>query len=306
MFKKHAKLFAPSFGFNADELNGRLAAGQYYLDMFNCRRLVHYLALGKPVGLRGEPGIGKSELPERMAALLGAQLIDIECHSQLEASDIGVSWNAYRQIVDAQTKQMKGEPFSLPYLNKTPLLSCLLAEAPVVLRIDEIDKLNETTSNFFLRFLDKQELVIHDLAEEANVLRAKTDIYVFLTSNDYRLLDPALMRRIAWMELSFPDEQRLAQIITAKTPASTDVARRIAYVVMRLRQLELRKKPSIGEVLDWTRALCQASDGALTLDAIHVTLGLLLKYADDEKKGWEAIQSWVDQQTQDFARTRKP
>jgi hypothetical protein len=73
---------------------------------------------------------------------------------------------------------------------------------------------------------------------------------------------------------------------------------------MRLRQLELRKKPSIGEVLDWTRA--QASDGALTLDAIHVTLGLLLKYADDEKKGWEAIQSWVDQQTQDFARTRKP
>ncbi|GIN72796.1 ATPase [Bacillus sp. J14TS2] len=270
------------------ELKKALAANQYY-----CKKLITYLTLGKPIGLRGEPGIGKSELAEQMSKLLNAKFIDIECHSQLEAADIGVSWNSFKQIVDAQTNRLTGDPFSKEYLNLTPLLECLHSEQPVVLRIDEVDKLNETTSNFFLRFLDKKQMVVHDLAEEPKLLQAKSPIYIFLTSNEYQTLDPAIMRRIAWIELKFPEEKMLAEMLSTKTGCSYAMAKRIAYIVHRLRLLPLEKNPSIGEVLEWTNALLLENNGVLTLEAIQVTIGLILKYPQDEKKGWDEISSWT-------------
>ncbi|PWI58467.1 AAA family ATPase [Sulfoacidibacillus thermotolerans] len=281
-----------NFSLSAQELQERLQKDQYFVSEEVCRKIVHYLSQNKPIGLRGEPGVGKSELPERMAQLLQAELIDIECHSELEATDIGVSWNSFRQLMDAQIVKVDFEPFSLPYLNQTPLLQSLLSTKPVVVRVDEVDKLNETTSNFFLRYLDKRELIVHDLAAAEKSIRPHAPIYVFLTSNDYRELDPALMRRIAWIHLSFPNEDQLTEILTAKTGAPLKMARRVSYLVRRLRELSLIKKPSIGEAIEWTRALLLESDGNLTLDALHVTLGFVLKYREDERKGWEAMQSW--------------
>ena len=281
------------FSYTHQALRKALAEQDYFLDEESCRKLVIYLSLGKPVGLRGEPGVGKSELAEQMARLLRVPMVDIECHSQLEASDIGVSWNAFRQIVDAQTGRMTGDPFSLEYLNRTPLVDSLMSKSPVVVRVDEVDKLNETTSNFFLRYLDKKELIVHDLAADDKVLKAQAPIYVFLTSNDYRELDPAFMRRVAWMELKFPTEEELAKILSARTGLTSEAARRLAYLVLRLRELPLKKKPSVGEAIEWAQALILASDGQLTLDAVHMTLGLLLKFPQDEQKGWEVIRSWV-------------
>lgn len=281
------------FSYTHQEVRKRLAEQEYFLDEETCRKLVIYLALGKPVGLRGEPGVGKSELAEQMARLLRAPMVDIECHSQLEASDIGVSWNAFRQIVDAQTGRMEGEPFSLDYLNRTPLVDALMSQVPVVVRVDEVDKLNETTSNFFLRYLDKRELIVHDLAAENKVLKARAPHYVFLTSNEYRELDPAFMRRVAWIELKFPTEEELTRILSARTGVSMEAARRLGFLVTRLRELPLKKKPSVGEALDWAQALILESDGQLTLDAVRTTLGLLLKFPQDEQKGWEVIRSWV-------------
>lgn len=278
---------------HSDKLKITLAEQKYYLDEITCRKIVNYLRVGKPIGLRGEPGVGKSELPERIATILHAKLVDIECHSQLEAMDIGVSWNGFKQMMDTQTGNIQEDPFSFKYLNRTPLITSLLSDTPVVVRVDEVDKLNENTSNFFLRFLDKKELVIHDLYSENNVLKARSPILIFLTSNEYRELDPAMMRRIAWVDLSFPNESLLSTIIHSKINVSLAIAKRISYLVIRLRDESLQKKPSIGEVLDWTRALVFENGGHITLDAIQVTLGLLLKYGEDERKGWEAIQTWL-------------
>lgn len=281
------------FPYTHQSLRKALAEREYFLDEESCRKLVIYLALGKPVGLRGEPGVGKSELAEQVAKLLSVPLIDIECHSQLEASDIGVSWNSFRQIVDAQTGRMVGEPFSRDYLNHTPLVMSLTSPSPVVVRVDEVDKLNETTSNFFLRYLDKRELIVHDLAAADNVLRAQAETYVFLTSNDYRELDPAFMRRVVWIELQFPTEEELRRILSARVKVSPEMARRLAYLVIALRELPLKKKPSVGEALDWTRGLLLVADGKLTMEAIHTTIGLLLKFPQDEQKGLELIRSWI-------------
>jgi MoxR-like ATPase len=281
--------------FTFRSLQNALASEQYFLDEITCRKLVHYMSLNKPIGLRGEPGVGKSELPEQMARLMNACLIDIECHSQLEAADIGVSWNSFKQIVDSQIGRLRSNPFTMEYLNNTPLVQSLLSEKPVVVRVDEIDKLNESTTNFFLRYLDKKELVIHDLDADDKVLKARASIYIFLTSNEYRELDPAIMRRIVWIELSFPSEDALTRIIEEKVKIHTAMARRISFIINRLRQLPLKKKPSIGEVLDWISALLVETNGkTLSLDAIQVTLGLLLKYTEDERKGWEEIKSWVE------------
>ncbi|MGV3464921.1 MAG: AAA family ATPase [Heyndrickxia sp.] len=277
-----------------DQLLDLFESENYYLDELTVRKLLIYLKLGKPIGLRGEPGVGKSELPEILARILSAKFVDIECHSQLESSDIGASWNAFKQIVDAQSGKLLDEPFSAKYLNHTPFIECLRSEEMVILRVDEVDKLNETTSNFFLRFLDKKELVIHDLASDSKVMKAKAPIFVFLTSNDYNELDPAIMRRIAWIELKFPDEKILTNIIKAKTNVDLAVARRISYIVHKLRKLDLKKKPSIGEAIEWTKGLMIEANGKISLDTLQVTLGLLLKYPEDEVKGWKEIESWVD------------
>lgn len=293
--RKSPNELTPAFVADAAQLQEALRTQSYFLDTLSCRKLVTYLSLGKPVGLRGEPGVGKSELPARIAAWLEARLIDIECHSQLEAMDIGVSWNGLRQIVDAQTGHLQGEPFSLPYLNDTPLVASLRSQEPVVVRVDEVDKLSEHTSNFFLRYLDKKELVIHDLDTRAGIdktLRAQAPIYIFLTSNDYQALDPAMMRRIAWLELSFPAEDDLVRIVSTKTSVSEAIARRIGYIVLRLRDLALTKKPSIGEVLDFANGLWLENAGVITLDALQVTIGLLLKYPEDARMGWEALRTW--------------
>ncbi|MCY0889210.1 MAG: MoxR family ATPase [Alicyclobacillaceae bacterium] len=279
--------------YSAETLRKELIQRRYFLPEESCRKLVTYLSLNKPVGLRGEPGVGKSELPEQLARVLEAEFVDIECHSQLEAMDIGVSWNGFKQMVDAQTGRNHGDLFTTAYLNRTPLLTAVTSERPVVVRVDEVDKLNENTSNFFLRFLDKRELVVHDLVDADNVLSAKAPIYVFLTSNEYRPLDIAMMRRVAWMDLRFPPESEVSTILQAKTGVPRAMADRIAYLVQRLRQEDLRKPPSIGEALDWTRALMLETDGHLTWTALRSTLGLLLKYESDEKDGWEAMQEWL-------------
>lgn len=281
----------------ADELQARLRERGYVLDAMSARRLRSYLRSGKPVGLRGEPGIGKSRLPEAFAEAIGAHFVDVACHSELESGEVGVSWNAFRQIVDAQTAAPGGPRpnlYTMPYLNHTPLLESLLSERPTVVRIDEVDKLNEHTTNFFLRYLDKKELVVHDLADGPKTIRARSTLYVFLTSNNYRELDPAFHRRIVWLDLAFPSSEALVDILTTAVGVPADFAARAARVIAHLRELNLRKKPAISEAIEWVSALVDESDGHLTPATMEVTLGYLVKYPEDEALVREAMRRWYD------------
>lgn len=286
------------FPWSLEELQAKLREQNYFLDSVNTRKLRAYLRLGKPVGLRGEPGIGKSELAGALSRAMGARFLDIACHSQLEASEVGISWNAFRQIVDAQTPRgaadVKPDLYSMEYLNHTPLLESLLSKEPTVIRIDEVDKLNEQTTNFFLRYLDKKELIIHDLSGGPSTLRAEAPLFIFLTSNEYHELDPAFHRRVAWLDLTFPSAEQLAEILQHTVGVPLDFAARAAKLVCHLRTLRLKKKPSIGEAIEWVRALVDESDGYLNPAVVDLTLGLLVKHADDEQLAREALKTWYE------------
>ena len=287
------------FNLTPEQLQESLQNQNYYLDRLSVLRLWAYLRQGKPIGLRGEPGIGKSQLAEAFARSMGYNFIDLECHSQLEAEEIGISWNGFKQIVDAQTHRSTGQQpnlYTLEYLNHTPLLESLLADRPTVVRVDEVDKLNEHTTNFFLRYLDKKELIVHNLSEagEKKVLRASAPLFVFLTSNEYKRLDTAFMRRTVWLDLQFPTEAALAAIVQTTVGVPADFAARVARVVMQIRQLNLEKLPAIAEAIEWSRALVDVSDGRITPEAIDATIGFLAKYPEDEAVVKEALRRWYD------------
>lgn len=287
------------FNMTPEELQNALHSHNYHLDRLSVLRLWAYLRQGKPIGLRGEPGIGKSQLAEAFAASMGYNFIDLECHSHLEAEEIGISWNGFKQIVDAQAfkaGEQRPNLYTLEYLNHTPLLESLLADRPTVVRVDEVDKLNEHTTNFFLRYLDKKELVVHSLAEPGSkkVLRATAPLYVFLTSNEYKRLDTAFMRRTVWLDLQFPSEAALAAIVQGSVGVPADFAARVSRLVVQLRQLNLEKKPAIAEAIEWARALVDVSDGRITPEAIDVTIGFLAKYPEDEAIVKEALRQWYD------------
>jgi MoxR-like ATPase len=286
------------FTLTPEELQSALEGRNYHLDRLSVLRLWTYLRQGKPIGLRGEPGIGKSQLAEAFAAAMGYHFIDMECHSHLEAEEIGISWNGFKQIVDAQTQHAGEAPnlYTLEYLNHTPLLESLQSDVPTVVRVDEVDKLNEHTTNFFLRYLDKKELVVHNLAEPGTkkVLKAKAPLFVFLTSNEYKRLDTAFMRRTAWLDLQFPSEAALTAIIEATVSVPADFAARVSRVIVQLRQLNMEKKPAIAEAIEWTRALVDVGDGRITPEAIEATVGFLAKYPEDEAIVKEALRRWYD------------
>jgi len=289
------------FQLSGDELQRELEAQNYFLDHISVMKLWSYLRQGKPIGLRGEPGIGKSQLAESFAKAMGYTFIDLECHSHLEAEEIGISWNGFKQIVDAQAYKATGtgDPpnlYTLEYLNRTPLLESLLSDKPCVVRVDEVDKLNEHTTNFFLRYLDKKELVVHNLDQpgQAKILRAKAPLFVFLTSNEYKRLDTAFMRRTVWLDLLFPTEAALASIVETSVGVPQDFAVRVARIVMQLRQLNMEKKPAIAEAIEWARALVDVGDGRITPETVEVTIGFLAKYPEDEAIVKEALRRWYD------------
>jgi MoxR-like ATPase len=296
---RFAKEANQMFPLSPEELQAALQAHHYYLDRPSTLRLWSYLRQGKPIGLRGEPGIGKSQLAEVFAKAMGYHFIDMECHSHLEAEEIGISWNGFKQIVDAQAFRGEGKQpnlYTLEYLNQTPLLESLLSDRPTVVRVDEVDKLNEHTTNFFLRYLDKKEMVVHNLAEngQPKVLKAKAPLFIFLTSNEYKRLDTAFMRRTVWLDLRFPSEAALASIIQSSLDVPTDFAARVARIVTQLRQLNMEKRPAIAEAIEWARALIDVGEGRITPETVEVTIGFLAKYPEDEAIVKEALRQWYD------------
>lgn len=285
------------FDLTAHDLEQLLQGQGYYLDRALLSRLWVYLRQGKPIGLRGEPGVGKSHLPEALAAGLGWKFIDIECHSHLEAEEIGVSWNGFKQIVDAQAFRSgdnRPDLYTPDYLTVTPLLESLLSGVPTVVRVDEVDKLNEHTTNFFLRYLDKKELVVHNLSGGTRTLRAQAPLFIFLTSNEYKKLDAAFIRRTVWLDLQFPGEPALAEILRTRVGVSAEFATRVARIVAQVRQLNLEKKPSIAEALEWCRALVDVSAGQITPQSVDMTIGFLAKWPEDEAILKEALRRWYD------------
>ncbi len=262
---------------------------------------VVYLAdrLAKPVLVEGPAGTGKTELAKSVARLTGSRLIRLQCYEGLDEAKALYEWNYRKQLLRIQASQvvpdLDGTPpegpsstttwasleediFSEEFLLTRPLLEAIRADEPVVLLIDEVDRVELETEALMLEILSEYQVSIPELG----TVRASRIPMVFLTSNNTRELSEALKRRCLYLHLDYPDLERERDIIRARVPGvDHELAEQVARIVRSLRTLELRKPPSVSETLDWARTLVvlgiESVDAATARDTLHI----LLKYQSD-------------------------
>jgi MoxR-like ATPase len=250
---------------------------------------VAYLAdrLAKPVLIEGPAGTGKTQLAKSLAEMSGARLIRLQCYEGLDEAKALYEWNYKKQLLriqvergdsDASWTDIQDDIFSDEFLLPRPLLEAITAEDPVVLLIDEIDRVELETEALLLEILSDYQVSIPELG----TIEAKQIPLVFLTSNNTRELSEALKRRCLFLHIDYPDLDREKEIVLTKVPdISEKLADQVARVVRSIRNLELKKAPSVSETLDWARTLVLLGVESVTeADAVG-NLNILLKYQSD-------------------------
>ena len=245
------------------------------------------LKLQKPLLIEGAPGVGKTELGKTLAKVLRTELIRLQCYEGLDETKALYEWNYQRQLLRIQidsrqngNKLEEEDLFSLSYLLERPLLKAIRAPETKVLLIDEVDKCDPEFEAFLLEVLSDFQISIPELG----TLQAKNIPVVVLTSNNERELSDGLKRRCLYLYFNFPDVARESQIIRSRIPEIKErFAVEIARVIAHIRsQEEMRKKPSIAETLDWTRALVALDKKRVDGGLVNDTLTLLLKNRQDQ------------------------
>lgn len=247
------------------------------------------LALEKPLLAEGPAGAGKTEIGKVMAEMLGTDLIRLQCYEGLDEARALYEWNYQRQILRIQADhaanlgwdELSSDIFSREFLLERPLLRAVSMPKPVVLLVDEVDKADEEFEAFLLEVLSDFQVTVPELG----TIRAKHRPVVVLTSNRTRELSEALKRRCLHLYVDFPAAEKEAEIIGLKVPELDERLRwHVARFVAGLRKLELRKPPSIAEILDWARALCMLGIKELDATTTRRTLNVILKHEDDIRK----------------------
>src|SRR6266545_1881435 len=260
---------------------------------------VVYLAerLGKPVLIEGPAGTGKTQLAKSVADITGARLIRLQCYEGLDESKALYEWNYKKQLLRIQAERNDGatwqdieeDIFSDEFLLTRPLLEAIRSEEPVVLLIDEVDRVEIETEALLLEVLSDFQVSIPELG---TVEGAKQRPIVILTSNNTRELSEALKRRCLFLHIDYPDIEREKEIVRVRVPEiDANLAEQIARVVRSVRQLELKKAPSISETIDWARTLIYMGKGEIDPEVISETLHVLLKYQSDIAKARKELET---------------
>jgi MoxR-like ATPase len=249
--------------------------------------LVSYLAtkLGKPVLVEGPAGVGKTELAKAISSYLGRELVRLQCYEGLDEAKALYEWNYRKQLLRIQAEAtgtgweaVQDDIFGEEFLLARPLMTAISSEQPVVLLIDEIDKTDQEFEAMLLEVLSDFQISIPELGR----VSSRTHPIVLLTSNNSRELTEALKRRCLYLWLDYPELEHELEIVRLHAPELDEtVARRLVEVIGMVRDLDLKKPPSIAESIDWARALLLLGVKDIDTDTFTETMSVIVKHRTD-------------------------
>ncbi len=255
------------------------------------------VSLDKPLLLEGEAGVGKTEVAKVLASLLGRELIRLQCYEGIDAAQALYEWNYSRQLIavramqDASSETHVADLFGPEFLVERPLLAAIRAGSRAVLLVDELDRADDEFEAFLLEILSEFAVTIPEVGRIA----AEEPPVVVVTSNRTRELHDALKRRCLYHWIDHPSLEREVEIVRARAPeVSEHLARDVAAAVMRLRAMDIAKRPGVAETIDWANAVAFLGVERLDAETAAATLGTVLKDHEDQELAVSRIAEVVE------------
>ena len=277
----------PEFN-SVDAVQAAFASENYIVDRPLAITLKLASDLEKPLLLEGEAGVGKTEVAKVLSAIFATPLIRLQCYEGLDANTTLYEWNYARQILHIRMSEhdedkrgtLEKTIFNDEFLLNRPLLQAIRhpGPRPAILLIDEIDRADEEFEAFLLEMLSDYQITVPEIGTFSAAIPPR----VILTSNRTRELNDALKRRCLYLWIDYPSPEKEREIILRRVPGiEHSLARSIAELMHRLRQIDFYKRPGIAETLDWSQALLGLGASEITADLMEDTAGVILKYHDD-------------------------
>jgi MoxR-like ATPase len=285
---------APSSPASVDEVVAGLRAHDYLPDEGLATAVFLALRLHRPLLLEGEAGVGKTEVAKVLSAWTGGELIRLQCYEGIDVAQAVYEWDYSRQLlhlrageaagtIAGDAERVENELYSERFLVKRPLLRAVdhREGPPPVLLIDEVDRADDEFEAFLLEILADYAVTVPELG----TFRAAVPPIVIITSNRTRDVHDALKRRCLYHWVEHPGYEREVQIVELRVPGISDrLARQVASVTQKVRELGLYKPPGVAETIDWAHALMLLGADDITEAATSATLGTLLKYREDQQR----------------------
>jgi MoxR-like ATPase len=272
--------------------------------------------LEKPILVEGPAGVGKTELAKVVAQATGRHMIRLQCYEGLDEAKALYEWEYSKQLLYTQilkerfTTAMEGAQtlrdaaarvgredsvfFSEHFIVPRPLMRAITSEEPVLLLVDEVDKSDPEFEAFLLELLSDFQVTVPEIGTFA----AKQKPMVFLTSNNAREMSDALKRRCLHLFIDYPSEEVERAILETKVPGAAEgLVQDVVQMMHRLRQLDLKKTPSISETLDWARALLALNASELDSELVNQTFNVILKYEGDVRKAQAELDKLLQKRT---------